>query len=204
MCIRRCHAAELHLHADLAADGVDVLPHVAAAGVPHETWHDDILAELGDRRRHALLHRTVGVQQPGVVRRVAGLLDGREHVLHQRLKIRRPGDEIRLAVDFNENARRVVGRQPAADQAFARRPAGLLCRAREPALAQDRAGFFEAAVRFGQRVLALHHARACLVAQLLHHVGRDRCRRHFTLRTKKKRRLEAGALYSPSALSPQP
>src|SRR3990167_6516710 len=62
------------------------------------------------------------------------------------------------------------------DEAFTRRASGLLGGARETALAEDRVGLFEVALRLGEGALALHHPRARLVAELLHHVCRDWCR----------------------------
>ena len=125
-----------------------------------------------------LMHRTLRILQPRIVRRIARLLDLAEHVLHQLLEVGRPRDEVRFAVHFGEDAPRVVGRDGVADQAFARRAAGLLRGAREPALAEDRRRFVEVAVRLAQRVLALHHARAGLVAELLHHVRHNSHHRH--------------------------
>ena len=52
---------------------------------------------------------------------------------------------------------------------------GALGRLRQPALAEERDRLFHVAVRFGQRGLALHHARAGLVAKLLHLICRDCC-----------------------------
>jgi len=60
-----------------------------------------------------------------------------------------------------------VGRDAIADQALARRTASLLGGARETALPQNRIRFLEVAVGLSECGLALHHARARLVAELL-------------------------------------
>src|SRR5207247_9463388 len=149
------HGAELHLNADLAADGVDVLADVAAAGEPHETGHGDVLAELADGCGDALLDRPIRILQPALVGGIAGLLDFGQHVLNELLEIRGAGDEVRLAVDFDQDAGGAVARQATADEPFAGRAARLLRRARGPAIAQDRIGLLYIAVLLGHQSLAL-------------------------------------------------
>ena len=96
--------------------------------------------------------------------------------------------EIRLAVHFHEHANLAAHVNVAADEPFVRRTARFLGRLGETALAKNGGRLLDVAVRFGQRRLALHHARAGQVAELLHHRCRDfhRCC-HLLLRTKKSR-----------------
>ena len=82
------------------------------------------------------------------------------------------------AVHFDERSRRGVRRQAVSDESLAGRAPRLFCGAGEAALPEDRVGVLEVALRLGQRGLALHHARARLVAELLDHVCRDCHRRH--------------------------
>jgi hypothetical protein len=106
-------------------------------------------------------------------------VDLRQHVLHQLLEVRGAGDEVRFAVHFDERARGVVGRQPLANQAFVGRSSGFFRGTRQAALAQNGVRLVEVAIRFAQRVLAFHHPRAGLVAELLHVCGGDRRHKHL-------------------------
>ena len=89
--------------------------------------------------------------------------------LHQALELLIAGDEIRLGIDFDHHAL-VVGNRDA-DQAFSRDSAGLLGRLGEALLAQPVDRCFHLAPGLAERGLAVHHARAGLVAELLHHRG---------------------------------
>ncbi len=160
---------------------MDVLGDEAAADITHEPRHGHVLAELGDLRRDEFVDRAVRVLQPRLAGAVAGTLDFAEHVLHQLLEVVGAGHEVRFAVDLDQRARRMIGGHAVADNPFFGGAAGLLARAGEAALPQDRGRLVEIAVRLAQRVLALHHARAGLVAELLHHVGRDCDRCHCAL-----------------------
>src|SRR6185369_2390697 len=60
-----------------------------------------------------------------------------------------------------------------ADDAFAGVPAGLFGRGRHTALAEQRDRLVEVAVGLLERALAVHHARAGSLAELLDGVGRD-------------------------------
>ena len=60
-----------------------------------------------------------------------------------------------------------------ADQAFRGDAAGLLGGLGEALLAQPVDGGFDVAAGFVERALAIHHARAGLFAQVLHHCGGD-------------------------------
>ena len=117
----------------------------------------------------------------------------------------RARDEVGFAVHLDEDARTSDRRDAVADQPFARRAAGLLRRARQAALAQDGVRLVEVAVGLGQRVLAFHHARAGLVAELLHICCGDR-RRHDSLLRLFYVRKEGAGLGEPgaSAKSPEP
>ena len=79
-------------------------------------------------------------------------------------------DEVGLRIDFDQRAG--IAADGHADQAFRRDAAGLLRGLGKTLLAQPIDRGFEIAVGFGQRGLAVHHARAGLVAQVLHHAKR--------------------------------
>src|SRR5260221_8948334 len=78
----------------------------------------------------------------------------------------------------------MIGRQLVADQAFAGRASGLLCGAGKALLAKNRRRFLEVSVCFLERGLAVQHARARLVAELLHVGCADR--RHWCDQEKEK------------------
>ena len=82
--------------------------------------------------------------------------------------------EVRLAVHLDEDADLAAQVDVAADHALRRGAAGALGRLRQAALAEQGDRLVHVAVRLGQRRLALHHARAGLVAKLLDHVCRNR------------------------------
>ena len=67
-----------------------------------------------------------------------------------------------------------LGALVVADEALARRAAGALAGEGHAALAQERPGGFEVAVRLLERALALHHPGAGGVAELLDEPGGDR------------------------------
>jgi hypothetical protein len=73
-----------------------------------------------------------------------GDLDG--EVAHQPLELVRPGDEVRLAVDLDEDTHPAAGVDVAADEPFTGLSAGLLGGRREPALAEHRHGGLDVAV----------------------------------------------------------
>ena len=80
------------------------------------------------------------------------------------------GDEVGFGIHFHQRA----GALPHgdADQAFGGGAAGLLGGLGNALLAQPVDGGFHVAARFVQRGLAVHHACAGLVAQVLHHARR--------------------------------
>src|SRR5206468_4033761 len=142
--------AELHLHANLAAR-VDVLADVTLTGVAYEPRHRHVLAEFGDLRGDELPDRSIRILQPAVPRRLARLLDLREDVLDELLEVRRARHEIRLAIDLDQRADRVVGGDTVADQPLACGPPGPLGRGRQPSLAENRVRHLEVAARLGER-----------------------------------------------------
>jgi len=86
------------------------------------------------------------------------------------------------AMRIAELLHKALGGHTMADEALTRRPSGLLGRAREAALAENRVGFLEVALGFLECRLTVHHARARLVAEFL-----DLCctNRHGESRRKK-------------------
>ena len=88
-------------------------------------------------------------------------------VLHERPELIGVGDEVRLAVHFDQHADRVVEVDVGVDQALIRRSAGSLRGARQALLAQMLDGTIEVTVGLDQRALAVHHAGAGRVAERL-------------------------------------
>ena len=93
--------------------------------------------------------------------------------LHQALEQIVARDEIGFGIHLDDDA--LVRRQRDADQALGGDPAGLLGGLGQPLLAQPVDRGFEIAAAFAERRLAIHHARAGLVAELLHHARGDVC-----------------------------
>src|ERR1700722_5839943 len=94
-------------------------------------------------------------------------------VLEQLLEILRAGDEIALAIDFNQHTDLAPGMNVGANGPFAGTPRSLLgCRCHSP-LAQDHNRLFQIALGFLERVAAIHHRRAGLFPELLDLSGRD-------------------------------
>ncbi len=90
----------------------------------------------------------------------------RDH-LHQALEQVVARDEIGLGIDLDHDA---LGRRDGdADQAFGGDAAGLLRGLGQALLAQPVDRGIEIAAAFVERRLAIHHARAGLVAELLDH-----------------------------------
>ena len=103
--------------------------------------------------------------------------DLRDH-LDEALELVVARDEIGLGVDFDHDALGARGQR--ADQAFRRDAAGLLGGLRQALLAQPILRGLHVAVGFGEGCLAVHHARAGLLAQFLDHRRRDRCHRRIS------------------------
>ena len=89
----------------------------------------------------------------------------RQHAAHQRLEVVVAGDEVGLGIDLDDNADLVFDGDP--DQALGRHPAALLGRLGEALLAQPVDRGLDVAAGLAQRILAIHHARAGLFAQIL-------------------------------------
>jgi hypothetical protein len=91
--------------------------------------------------------------------------------LGQRLEFLVAGDEVGLGIDLDDNA--FIAADGDGDEAFRRDAAGLLGGLRQALLAQPVDGGLDVALRLVERGLAVHHARAGLLAQILHHCGGD-------------------------------
>ena len=102
----------------------------------------------------------------------AGLQRGLGGAGHIRLEGLVAGHEVGLGIDLDHRAAGRIGDH--ADQAFGGHPARLLGGRGKALGAQPVDGLFHLAAGFAQRLLAVHHACAGLVAQFLHHRSRDR------------------------------
>src|SRR6476646_2967456 len=94
-------------------------------------------------------------------------------VADELLELVGPGDEIRLAVDLDQDADPATRVDVARDEALAGIAARLLRGRGETALTKQGDGLVEVAVRLDERVLAVHEAGAGALAQLLDARGRD-------------------------------
>ena len=90
------------------------------------------------------------------------------------------GDEVGVAVDLDEHADLAVGVDVGRDGALGGLAAADLQRLVAEADAQQLDGGVDVAVGLGQRLLALHHARARTVAELLDLLGGDGGSGHFS------------------------
>ena len=93
----------------------------------------------------------------------------REHAAHQRLEVIVAGDEVGFGIDLDNDADIVLDGD--ADKAFGRNPAALLGGFGEALLAQPIDRRLDVAVGLAQRILAIHHARAGLFAQIFDQSG---------------------------------
>ena len=166
-------------HADLAEPLVDSVVHVAGDDALGDfelgdTAQRHVLADGGDELLQALAHRRLGAGEmrcfetpDGAVAHegdLGGLAsEGLEGVV--------AGHEIGLGVDLDD--RSGAARRFDRDEAFGGDAPGLLGGLGQALLAQPIDGRLDVAVRFGEGGLAIHHARAGLVAELLHHRGGD-------------------------------
>ncbi len=158
---------ELHEHADLAA-AVDVGRHGAALD-EREAGQLDVLAQRVDGVGHHGLHRlALGVGgleglQVGGLGGQGGLGDllgvGLELVVH--------AHEVGLAVELHDGARRGVVGDDGHDRALVGGAAGLLGNGGQAGVAQDVDGLFQVGFGLDERLLALHHAGAGHLAELL-------------------------------------
>ena len=95
----------------------------------------------------------------------AGDLHG--EVADELLELVGAGHEVGLAVDLDQHADAAAGVDVAGDEALAGVAAGLLRRGGEALLAQLRDGLVHVAAGLLERALAVHHAGAGPLAQLL-------------------------------------
>ena len=100
-------------------------------------------------------------------------------ILHQALEQIVARDEVGLGIDLDHDALGAL--DGGADQAFGGDAAGLLGGLGQALLAQPVDGGFHVAVGLAERRLAIHHARAGLVAQLLDHLCGDVGHRGYPL-----------------------
>ena len=174
---------ERHQHADLAQARNELVVHVADHdALGHFEARDaaqvHVLADGGDEMGQVSLDGLVERRHMGLLDRVdiVAVLD-RElgDAGHQFLELVVAGDEIGLGVNLDDDADLAVGRD--ADQALGGDAPGLLGGGREALLAQPVDGLLDVAADFAQRALAIHHARARLLAQLFDQSGGDLCHR---------------------------
>ena len=138
-------------------------------------------------QRHVLADRGDGVGDGFGDRAAAGVMGGldrfhldggalverdRENAAHERLEVVVAGDEIGFRVHLDDDAE--ISLDGDADEAVGGDAAALLGRLGEALLAQPVDGRFDVAAGFAERVLAVHHARAGLLAQVLHQRGGNR------------------------------
>ncbi len=167
--------------ADAAEAVGDLAVHVMADGAVRD------MQPLRAAQRHVLADRGDGVGDRVGDRAAAGVMRGldrlgvhrgalverdREDAAHQSLEVVVAGDEIGFRVHFDDDAE--IGLDGDADEAVGGDAAALLGRLGEALLAQPIDGRFDVACGFAQRVLAVHHARAGLLAQVFHQRGGNR------------------------------
>ena len=132
-----------------------------------------ILANRGDGVGDRLAHRAAArVMRAEHLRRVdVGRVveRDREHAAHHRLEVIVASDEVGFGINLDKNADIVLDGD--ADQTFGRDPAALLGGLGEALLAQPIDCRLDVAVGLAQRILAIHHARAGLFAQILDQSG---------------------------------
>ena len=157
-------------NADLAHAGGCRVVHVGHERFTVERDHAaqrHVLADLGDgvrQRRFNGLAVDLGLlQRLDVVYLQRGFGDA----VHHRLELGVLADEIGLGVNLDRDA--VAAFDLNGHEAFGGGAARLLGRFGQTLGAQPVNGGFHVAVSFGQRLLGVHHACACGVAQFLDH-----------------------------------
>ncbi len=154
---------------------MDVARHHALADLEQgRAAQRHVLADGRDRIRNRGLHGDVA--DPGRL----DLLDVgadverdlRDH-LDEALELAVARDEVGLGIDLDDHTFGALGER--SNQAFGGDAAALLGSLRQALLAQPVLGRRHVAAGLGQRRLAIHHARAGRLAQVLHHRSRD-CR----------------------------
>ena len=171
-------------NADLAEVGRDRVVHVGCDharrdGKRGRTAHRHVLADLADQRGKHLRDGSPALEGRAqqafeiaflVQRLLRGLAD-------EALKLGSARDEIGFRIDLDDGAA-----PPArcdSDKPIGGDAAGFLGRLRQTLLAQPVDRGFDIAAGLAERRFAIHHARARLVAQVLHHAGRDRRHANF-------------------------
>src|ERR1700722_13234307 len=96
----------------------------------------------------------------------------REHAAHQRLEVVVASDEVSLGIDLDKDADIVL--DGGADKTLGRHSPTLLGRLGEALLSQPIDRRLDVALGLAQRILAIHHARAGLFAQILDQSGANR------------------------------
>jgi hypothetical protein len=129
---------------------------------------DGVGDRLGDRAAARIMgaEHGFGVDIRGLVER------DRQDAAHQRLKVIIAGDEVGLRIDLRDDAE--IGLDRDSHEAFGGHAAALFGRFGKTLLAQPVDRRLDVAVGLVERVLAVHHARAGLIAQILDQPGGDR------------------------------
>ena len=94
------------------------------------------------------------------------------HFANKRLELIAARDKIGFRVHLDDGA--LAARDRKADESIGGDPAALLRGLGQTLLAQQIDRGLDVAFRFGERALAVHHARARLLAQVFHHTGGNR------------------------------
>ena len=155
----------MHVMADDAMGDMQALR--AAQGDVLADRRDGVGDRVGDRAAAGIMRALdrLGLDAGALVER------DREDAAHQRLEIVVAGDEIGFGIDLDDDAE--IGLHRHADEAVGGDAAALLGRLGEALLAQPVDRRFDVAVGLAERVLAIHHAGAGLLAKLLHQRRRN-------------------------------
>src|SRR5205823_6138238 len=164
------------------------------------TADPDEHADLVRRRVHVLREQlALPLLEPsrrlgptGLDRLEDGLVEGQELVVLR--------DGLRLAADRHEDAERA--RDGGEHLALGRLAPGPLVGGGHAALAKEALGRLEVAVRLLERALALHHARARLVAEALDEISRDVGHAHSPSRTASATGAASGSVSSTVSAGP--
>src|SRR5580700_1826946 len=139
---------------------------------------DDAIADfgrlLGGHRRPELASQTLDFRRRHalaveILRRHRG--DVHRDIARELAELRIARDEVGLAVDLDEHADLSAGVDVAHDEPFLGDALGLLCSLRRAALEQQRLRAIHVAGRVEQRLPAVHHRSARLLAECLDLVG---------------------------------
>jgi hypothetical protein len=161
--------------ADLAKAGCDRIVHVACDDTFRRreiggAAQSHVLADRGDHFLDRLgdCYLAASVFGVGELIDIAlGLDCGRGNLAHHLLEFLVASDEVGLGIDLDK--RRFLRLGGKADEPFGGNAAGLLSGLGEALGPEPIDGGFHIAARLVQRRLAIHHARAGLLAQVLNH-----------------------------------